>query len=312
LEDEVMLHDVKPRLQQLVWSGRTALQNVEAATSPATNVVRRGVRQAARSGGMFVSLLADAALSQGAWNLRAQHASACEAWASQVTETLTAISIAKPGMRFTGNSSALVRQFSATRKAALPATKYRKGIAMLESLLVQELVANSEISEWIKQHRARERQERSQALSARVLRIPSMGEGVPAVTFPTPEALRARLWGFEHEADLLVGAIDTFCGDSAIRHRQTIMTARVALESMCLKLTGRREGWKAVIAERLSKHMAKVIAAAYSFLSEFGSHAGRHPSETEAEVALHHAIGLVVHLADERARFGSNPSGGAV
>lgn len=297
------MQDVKPRLQQLVWSGRSLSQQAEAATSPTANGIRRGMKQAARSGGVLFSVLAEAAIGQGARNLRAQHDAAYETWASQVMDSLATLSLAKPALRPSGNSSGLLRQFNSTRKGALPATRYRKGLTLLEGLLVQDLVANSDIPAWIKRNRALEHQERSRLLASRALQVPSMAQGVPAVSFPSPDALRARLRGFEHEAELLVGAVDTFCGDSPIRHRQTIMTARVALESMCQKLTGRREGWKEVVAECLSKHMAKVIGAAYSFLSEFGSHAGRNPSQTEAEVALHHAIGLVVHLADERGRF---------
>ena len=224
------------------------------------------------------------------------------AWAQEVRSFLETISSASPRMSTIGNSARLVSQFANSQKSARPVTRLKAGQAFLEKLHFRELVYNSEIMEHLKGHRLRAREEKQRRQELDLLDIPSSAPGLDVLRFPNRAALHEALKDFPEERTSLEGAMDAFMRNSQDRYRHTIAGARAALEGIGRKVTGVND-WKDRVQEVANDTTRRMFSAAWSFLSSLGAHAGRTPSEADAELGLKQVIALVGWLLKNRPRF---------
>lgn len=225
-----------------------------------------------------------------------------DAWSRETRVFLETISVASPRMSTTGNSARLLSQFTTSQGGSRLATKLKEGEKFLEKLLAKELVYNSEILECLRAKKVQAQLEKQRRAELALLDIPSATPGLDILRFPNRAALHEALKEYPNERTSLEGAMDAFMGNAQDRFRHTIAGARVALEGMAQKITGTND-WKPRIQEVANEETRRLFSATWSYLSSMGSHAGRVPTEYDAELGLKNVIVLVGWLMKNKVLF---------
>lgn len=222
-----------------------------------------------------------------------------DAWSQRVVFRLEGVSVVRRNLTTSGNSSQVVGKFLATRQAAKPETRVRRGIDCLQRLAASQLVYNTEIPELLKLRQKEALDERRRQAELRMLDLPG-SPGIDALRFPHRAALLDYLQAFPEERVMIIGAMDAIVGDSPERIRHSAASARSALESAAARATGEPSWHSALplIRAAAPDEVGKLFVNTHRLLSSL-THPGRRGSEALAELAVKNTLNLLVWLIQQ-------------
>jgi hypothetical protein len=240
--------------------------------------------------------------SIGKWWLRSNVAQQKEAlnrdykgWYGDCRETIRHVSVSRKGLTARGNSHILLARFSKTKKFVRTDTRLRHGLAFLEDLLEEELIHNKDLGKYLKavQRQARAREN---ALSS----VKALKRAETILQFPGAENIQRMLRPYPEESEAISGAISTYENKGPDANRQALASCRNGLEKLICKLSSEGD-WKKGVS-RLTKSQTKrrYIKDTYRYLSAYGSHGPRPPSDVDTELGIEMTLAAMKWLLMRR------------
>jgi hypothetical protein len=218
-----------------------------------------------------------------------------EGWYEECRNTIGNVSVSRKGLTARGNSRILQSRFSRTRRFARIETRLRHGLAFLEGLLEQDLIRNEDVSEYLNALR-RQARARENALSS----VKALKRAETILQFPGAKNIEGMLRSYPEEGEAIRGAISTYENKGPDANRQALASCRNALENLIRKLS--KEGdWKKGLS-RLTRSDTKrrYIKDTYRYLSAYGSHGPRPPTDVDTELGIEMTIAAMKWLLMQR------------
>ncbi len=218
-----------------------------------------------------------------------------EGWYKECRNTMRHVSVSRKGLTARGNSHMLLSRFSGTKKFVRTETRLRHGLAFLEGLLEQELIHNKDLSKYLNTLQRRARAQENALSSVKALK-----RAETVLQFPGAENVQEMLGSYPEEGEAISGAISTYENKGPDANRQALASCRNGLEKLICKLS--KEGdWKMGLS-RLTKSKTKrrYIKDTYRYLSAYGSHGPRPPSDVDTELGIEMTLAAMKWLLMRR------------
>lgn len=218
-----------------------------------------------------------------------------DGWYKNCQNTMQRVSVSRKGLTALGNSHMLLSRFSKTKKFVRTEIRLRHGLSFLEDLLEQELIYNKDLREYLKGLQ-KQASARESALSS----VKALKREENILQFPGAENVHKMLGSYPEENEAIIGAISTYENKGPDANRQALASCRNGLEKLICKLS--KEGdWKKGLSELTrSESKRRYIKDTYRYLSAYGSHGPRPPSDVDTELGIEMTLAAMKWLLMRR------------
>jgi hypothetical protein len=218
-----------------------------------------------------------------------------ERWCDDCRNALGQMSVYRKGVTLRGDARTLQSRYSKTRQYVRTETRLHHGVSFLESLLELELVYNDGLSDYVKaiqtQTRAREN-----ALSS----VRALSKAKDVLHFPGAENVQRMLQSYPEEGEAISGAIAVYENKGPDANRQALASCRNGLEKLVCQLSEEGDWKKGLPKLTKSRMKQRYIKDTYGYLSAYGSHGPRPPSDVDTELGIEMTLAAMKWLLVRR------------
>jgi hypothetical protein len=189
-----------------------------------------------------------------------------ERWCDDCRNALGQMSVYRKGVTLRGDARTLQSRYSKTRQYVRTETRLHHGVSFLESLLELELVYNDGLSDY----------------------------------FPGAENVQRMLQSYPEEGEAISGAIAVYENKGPDANRQALASCRNGLEKLVCQLSEEGDWKKGLPKLTKSRMKQRYIKDTYGYLSAYGSHGPRPPSDVDTELGIEMTLAAMKWLLVRR------------
>ena len=197
-----------------------------------------------------------------------------------------------------GNSSKLKKKFNRLRRIKNTVSFFNTLILVLHEIQNQDLIWNRDIPIELAIRKAIAEQEKKEKAILRAS-SPKLVRSAQTIEIYNRLSIAEKLKNYPNVQESVLGALDRLHEGGPDAQRQSIVSCRAAIETLCIQV-GKNEDWKkALNCIFPSETDRRSIKNIWNYLSGKGAHGGHIPSKEDAEYALKITIATLEQIINK-------------